>query len=119
MQTLRVPRSIPSRNPDLPRNTPTGATTRQLDHMGVTVGKGGRKPMSAPQGSTAHVRHRGVAEAQVPRGLLRRAKGNVSRRNRRNTVVDGHHTSTGGRYKGEHGRVAEEKRIERILEEEG
>jgi hypothetical protein len=34
-------------------------------------------------------------------------------------VVDGHHTSTGGRHKGEHGRVAEEKRLERILEEEG
>jgi hypothetical protein len=118
METLRVTRRIPSGDPNLPRNTPTGATTRQLDHMDVTVGKGGRKPMSAPQGSTAHIRHRGVAQAQVPRWLLRRAKGNVSLRNRRHTVVDGHHASTGGHPKGVHRRVAEEKRIERALEEE-
>ena len=56
----------------------------------------------------------------MPRGLLRRAKGNVSLRNRRNTVVNGHHASTGGCPKGVHCRVAEEKRIERpgVLEEE-
>jgi hypothetical protein len=114
-----MPSSVPSRNTDLPRNSPPRRATWQLDDVGMTISVGSRQPVGTAQSGTAYIRHRGIPKRQVPGRLLGRAKGKVRGSDSRHTVVDSDKPGTDVRREGLHLRMSPQQGAERIFQEEG